>query len=117
MPNDWDAFTNHPNKTCGYELEKGGALFYNFHLARAAGESLIISPVHDGVIAEMTFTDVLGDYPQPPFSLHVLDGSNNEDMFESIRQIMCETDGLEYARWQPMELEPFYQIKDGTGTP
>jgi hypothetical protein len=111
MLNNWDALTNKPNETCGYQLAKGGAHLYNFHLARAAGESLIISPKHDGIVAEGMYNSILGIYPQPPFSLHVLDSSNFENAFESIRKIMCVTDGSEYPCWQPIELEPFYQMR------
>lgn len=105
MPNTWNAFKNKPNETCCYQLAKGGAHFYNFHLAKAAGESLIISPKHDGVVAEGMYKDILGIYPQPPFSLHVLESRKSENAFESIRKIMSMTDGFEYPCWQPMELE------------
>lgn len=115
MPNNWDAFTNKPNETCGYQLAKGGAHFYNFHFAKAAGESLIISPKHDGVVAEGMYKDILGIYPQPPFSLHILDNGRSENAFESIRKIMSVTDDSEYPCWQPMELEPFYQTNHGAG--
>ncbi|WP_394191370.1 DUF4238 domain-containing protein [Pseudoalteromonas atlantica] len=110
MTEGWNAYTNKPNETIGYELDKGSAHFYNFHLAKAAGRSLIISPQHDGEMAERMYNDVLGIYPQPPFSLHVLD-NNAQSAFESIRKIMSETDNKDYPDWQPMELEPFYQIK------
>ena len=111
MKEGWGAFTNRPNKTIGYQLEKGVAHFYNFHLAKAAGESLIISPLHDGLVADRMYKSVLGIYPQPPFSLHVMDSNNAQNAFESIRKIMSESDDKEYPDWQPMELEPFYQIK------
>ena len=109
MPNDWNAFTNKPNETSGFQLSKGGAHLYNFHLAKSAEKSLIISPKHDGVIAETMYGEVLGVYPQPPFSLHTLDSYNSKDIFESIRKIMSYTDGFEYPNWQLNELEPFYQ--------
>jgi hypothetical protein len=88
MSSGWNAFTNKPNETCGYQLAKGGAHMFNFHLAKSAGETLIISPKDDGVIAEKMYGDILGLYPQPPFSLHVLDDSNPANAFESIRKIM-----------------------------
>lgn len=112
MQNDWNAFTNKPNETCGYRLAKGSAHLYNFYLAKAAGESLIISPKHDGIVAEVMYNEVLGIYPQPPFSLHVLGGNDPEDAFESIRKIMCIADDTEYPPWKPIELEPFYQKWD-----
>jgi hypothetical protein len=110
MSGDWDAFTHKPNETIGYKLEKGSTHFYNFHLAKAASYTLIISPQHDGVIAERMYNDILGLYPQPPFPLHILN-NNAQSAFESIRKIMSETDEQVYPDWQPIELEPFYQIK------
>lgn len=111
MPANWNAYTHFPNETCGYQLAKGGAHFINFHLAKAAGESLIISPKHDGEIAEGMYGDMLGTYPQPPFSLHTIvdEHLEVEKAYESIRILMSKTDGFEYPTWQPMELEPFYQ--------
>jgi hypothetical protein len=61
------------------------------------------------------YKDILGTYPQPPFSLHTLNDQNTEAAFESIREIMSITDGLEYPCWQPMELEPFYQPNKNIG--
>ncbi len=115
MPEDWYAFDNKPNETCGYQLAKGGAHMFNFHLAKSAGESLIIFPKDDGVMAEKMYGDVLGIYPQPPFSLHILDGNAPEDAFESIRKIMSYTDEIDYNNWQPDELVPFYQKNQSAG--
>lgn len=109
MPKDWNAFTDTPNDTIGRQLVKGGAQAINFHLGKSAGESLIVSPQHDGVVVETMNTDILGVYPQPPFPLHIIDGEDPEDAFDSIRRIMSITDGFEYPKWQPMELEPFFQ--------
>lgn len=109
MGNNWDVATNEPNETCGYQLAKGAAHFYNYHLAKSAGESLIIPPKNDGMIVERMYKDILGAYPQPPFLLHILSDNNPEEAFESIRKIMSSTDGSEYPRWRPTELEPFYQ--------
>jgi hypothetical protein len=91
----------------GLELEKGGAHFINFHLARAAEESLILSPTHDGQVASAMFTDVLGLYPQPPFLLHSPSREEMATAFESIRSLMGAVDGLSYPSWLPFELEPF----------
>ncbi len=108
MPSDWNAFTNRPKDTFGHQLAKGSAHLYNFYLAKSAGESLIISPKHDGSVAETMYSEVLGAYPQPPFSLHMLDGYGSKNAFESIRKIMSYTDGIEYPNWQAKELEPFF---------
>jgi hypothetical protein len=115
MPDNWDAFRDRPNETCGYKLPKGGAHMFNFYLAKSAGESLIISPEDDGVIAEKMYGDVLGIYPQPPFSLHILDGNAPEIAFESIRKIMSYTDECDYPIWKPEELVPFYQKNQSAG--
>jgi len=109
MPPSWNGFINKPNETRGYKLAKGAAHLYNFHQAKTTGESLILSPKHDGAIAETMFKDVLGIYPQPPFSIHILDGNNTQAAFESIRQLMSATDGFNYPNWNPKELQPFYQ--------
>ncbi|MFZ4257799.1 DUF4238 domain-containing protein [Raoultella terrigena] len=111
MPDDWDAFNHKPNETCGYQLVKGKAQQINFCLAKSAGESLIISPRDDGVIAEEMYSDILGIYPQPPFPLHILDGNDPKLAFESIRKIMSYTDGIDYPNWHPDEIGPFYQEK------
>jgi len=109
MSKEWNALLNTPKETCVYKLDKGGAHMINFHLSRAAEKSLIISPHHDGLIADAMYKDVLGRYPQPPFLLHILnDISNATDAYESIRRIMSEVDGLEYPSWLPMELESYY---------
>jgi hypothetical protein len=115
MKTEWDAFSHIPNETCGYEMEKGGAHFINFHLAKAAGESLIISPQHDGLIAEKMYFDVLGMYPQPPFSLHNISLEDTENAYKSIQTIMSKTDGTDYPSWLPFELEPYYQLKSREG--
>jgi hypothetical protein len=116
MPKQWNAFSNTPRETCGYQLEKGGAHSINFYLARAAGDSLIISPEHDGLIAETMYKEILGMYPQPPFSLHNLGPKSEEDFaYESIRVIMGESDNTAYPLWRPFELEPNYQTRNGAG--
>ncbi len=110
MKNEWDPFVDSPKETCGYQLEKGGAHLINFYLAKSAGESLIVSPSHDGLIAEAMYKDILGIYPQPPFSLHQLESTLEIDSYyESIRIIMSKTDNIEYPSWEPEELEPYYQ--------
>ena len=112
MPQEW--LPIHPPKdqlpaSFGYQLAKGGAWAINFHIARAADESLILHPGHDGELAESMFGEILGLYPQPPFSLHSGVTGPFSDAFESIRIIMSAVDGFDYPFWQPFELEPFYR--------
>jgi hypothetical protein len=105
----WHGFTHSPSETRGLALSKGGAHFINFHLAKAAGESLIISPKHDGDVADQMFHELLGVYPQPPFPLHHLrEGTTDDEVYESIRIIMSKVDNYNYPKWLPMEMEPFF---------
>lgn len=111
MPEDWRPEHPQPDQipeSCGYQMEKGGAWFVNFHLARAAKESLVLCPGQDGNIAESMFGEVLGLYPQPPFLLHTSETKDMEEAFESIRIIMGAVDGMHYPQWLPFELEPFF---------
>ncbi len=109
MPSNWNAFIDYPNETIGRELDKGGAHMINFYLAKAAKQSLIISPKHDGIIADEMFSEVLGKYPQAPFSLHVLDSTEENEAYNSIQIIMSAADGLNYPLWEITDLEPFYR--------
>jgi hypothetical protein len=96
------------NQMQGCQLEKGGAHMINFHLARAADRSLMLSPRFDGRVAEAMFGDVLGSYPQPPFSLHhVAHPREIDQAYESVRRIMSFVDERPYPHWRPFELEPF----------
>jgi hypothetical protein len=105
----WDGYSDSPSETRGVILSKGGAHFINFHLAKATGESLIVSPKHDGDIADGMYRELLGAYPQPPFSLHRLErGTTDDDAYESVRMIMSRVDHYDYPKWRPMELEPFF---------
>ena len=90
----------------GFKLEKGEAHVINFHLARAAQDSLILSPFHDGELAAM-FSEVLGVYPQPPFPLHSPSRDELKVAFDSIRSLMSTVDHINYSSWLPFELEPF----------
>ena len=116
MHKGWNTFSHSPNETCSYKLEKGVAHMTNFYLAKTARESLIISPHHDGIIAERMFADMLGVYPQPPFSLHHPNYVELDKAYKSIQMIMNEADGIVYPTWDVSELEPYYQIKSGDGT-
>ena len=111
MSEPWDAFSHIHNETCGYELGKGDAHLINFYLAKATGESLIISPKHDGLIAEKMYSEILGLYPQPPFLLHAPSLDEMDNAYRSIQTIMSKADGIDYPPWQPFELEPYYQLK------
>ena len=110
MPEGWKPEHPHPEQlpqTLGYALEKGDAWFLNFHFARAAGESLILSPKHDGEIAQSMFTEILGAYPQPPFALHTPQPSEMDEAFESLRIIMSGVDKRDYPKWHGHELEAY----------
>ena len=109
MPSNWNAFTGSPNETIGRELDKGGAHIINYYLAKAAKQSLIISPKHDGIIADEMFSDILGKYPQAPFSLHTLDNTEENEAYNSIQIIMSAADDLNYPLWEITDLEPFYR--------
>ncbi len=121
MPEDWCPFCDVPKETVGYYLEKGVAQFINFHLARTASESLIIKPSHDSERVDAIITDMLGRYPQPPFSLlrlHTNSPSISEKhisdiniSYEKVRKLMELVDGVSYPSWIPFELEPFYRDK------
>lgn len=111
MQSDW--IHEHPQAdrmptSFGKQLPKGHAWAINFHIARAADESLVLHPGYDGHVAEAMFGEVLGVYPQPPFPLHTPDGGTADEEFESIRLIMSAVDQREYPAWRPFELEPFY---------
>lgn len=80
----------------------------NFYLARGARCSLILSPKHDGAIAEHMFSQVLGVYTQPPFSLHITENGKVNEAYESIRIIMSTCDGVEYPDWNVEKLVPDY---------
>lgn len=116
MSKNWNAMYHKPNETCGHQLEKGSAHMINFHLAKSAGESLIISPKHDGRIAEIISKDMLGAYPQPPFTLHTYNVENEKhdqiSAYDSIRILMNYADKINYPSWLPFELEPYYQINN-----
>jgi len=110
MPPDWDPFDFSLDSSpvlFGFELEKGGSHFINFHLAKAAQDSLILSPSHDDHLATAMFTEVLGVYPQPPFLLHTPSRDELKVAFDSIRSLMSTVDRINYPSWLPFELEPF----------
>ena len=109
MSKDWDAFGYKPKETCGYMLQKGDAHMLNFYLAKSAEQSLIIPQKYDGDLVEKMFRDVLGVYPQPPFSLHIPSDNSPQIAFESIRKIMSYTDGIDYPIWKIDDLVPFYR--------
>lgn len=106
MPSDWLCVGDSvPNKIFSFNLLKGDAWLINFYLARSAENSLIICSENDGMISNIMFNDVLGAYPQPPFSLHCANSADTKDFFESIRQIMMITDNVNYPKWETDELK------------
>lgn len=105
MPSDFFVSDSVPNKIFSFNLLKGDAWLINFYLARSAENSLIICSENDGVVSDIMFNDVLGVYPQPPFSLHCSNITDAKDFFESIRQIMMITDNVIYSQWKTEELK------------
>lgn len=55
------------------------------------------------------FSDILGKYPQAPFSLHTLDNTEENEAYNSIQIIMSAADDLNYPLWEITDLEPFYR--------
>lgn len=110
MQGDWNYHDHIPEDTVGYVLEKGSAHLYNFYFTRAASNTLIIPPGQDEAHIEIMYNEVLGVYPQPPFSLHVMpaDGERHQ-AYESIRLLMSVADDCNYSDWLPLEIAPFYQ--------
>ncbi|MEH0802431.1 DUF4238 domain-containing protein [Vibrio alginolyticus] len=109
MRDGWNAFTNNDNPMMGLVLPKGWAHMLNFHLAKCAEQSLILSPKDDDNISDFTFLKVLGVYPQPPFSLHAVHDDNLEAAYKSIKYIMSKTDQVNYGDWNVQEISPMYQ--------
>ncbi len=108
MNDSWNPFEHNNNPILGYQMPKGWAHMVNFYLAKSAYRSLILSPEHAGVISDTMFTDVLGSYTQPPFSLHVIESALATSAFESIRQIMSIADDFDYPVWEIERLTPDY---------
>lgn len=96
----------------GLMLPKGWAHVLNFHLARCAEKSLILSPKDDSYISDFTFPKVLGAYPQPPFPLHAVHDENLEDAYVSIKYIMSKADQVNYGDWDVHEISPRYQSNE-----
>ena len=90
----------------GRQLSKGDTWAINFHVARAADESLVLGPDCQAAFAAAMFGEILGTYPQPPFALHSPQADSFAEAFESIRSLMSVVDGRDYPRWHPFELEP-----------
>ena len=92
----------------GRQLSKGDTWAINFHVARAADESLVLGPDCQAAFPAAMFGEILGTYPQPPFALHSPETNSFAEAFESIRSLMSVVDGRDYPCWHPFELEPFY---------
>ncbi|MCD9490246.1 DUF4238 domain-containing protein [Photobacterium phosphoreum] len=111
MHSNWDAFEDNLNPTLVYNTTKGWAHMLNFYLAKCAGQSLILSPDHDGLIADNMFKQVLGIYPQPPFLIHKIENIEEYDSaYKSILHIMSEADNYNYPEWNVADIHPIYQI-------
>jgi len=110
MPDGWaaDWRKGHAGNFSGYVVPKAASSIINFHFIKAAQNEIIVHPDHDADYLTRMAEDVLGRYPQPPFSLHILDGCNESDAFESVRLIMSACDRVVYPVWSPSDLEPFY---------
>ncbi|PSW67417.1 hypothetical protein C0W88_04410 [Photobacterium leiognathi subsp. mandapamensis] len=108
MNGDWDPFSPNNNPIMCYEMPKGWAHMVNFYLSKSAYRSLILSPEHVGVISDTMFTEILGLYTQPPFSLHLVEDENAPSSFESIRKIMSVADDFDYPEWKIEKLIPDY---------
>lgn len=108
MGREWNAFVENKNPTIFFEMTKGWSHMVNFYLAKCAYRSLILSPKHEGVISDHMYTEILGAYTQPPFSLHVTESSKAKSAYESIRYIMSVCDGFEYPDWKIEKLVPDY---------
>ncbi|MCG9735711.1 DUF4238 domain-containing protein [Pseudoalteromonas shioyasakiensis] len=108
MSDSWNPFEHNNNPIMGYQMPKGWAHMVNYYLAKSAYRSLVLSPEHAGVISDTMFTDVLGSYTQPPFSLHVIENALATSAFESIRQIMSIADDFDYPVWEIERLTPDY---------
>lgn len=108
MSIEWNSFIENQNPTMCYEMPKGWAHMVNFYLAKSASHSLILSPEHEGTIADIMYTDILGAYTQPPFSLHITDDDNSKFAYASIRRIMSISDRFDYPEWCLERLVPNY---------
>jgi Protein of unknown function (DUF4238) len=118
MPESWNFLARvRAPKFFARRLPKGAALMVNFHLAKAADESIIIRPSNDGKVAETMFTGALGVYTQPPFLLHTLEGHDEGEAFESIRILMSGIDRTQYPPWLPCELEGLFFLESAGEEP
>lgn len=109
MPAGWRPSSSAPTpRFLARRLSKGDAFLINFHLMRAADNSIIVHPAHDGRIVETMARKALGRYPQPPFELHSPAEEHLPKAYESIRIIMSAVDGRLYPRWLPFELETLH---------
>ncbi len=112
MPDNWaiDWRNGHRGTLNGYEAPNLMITLINFYMISAAQNEFVSHFNYEAdYIKEMT-KDVLGLYPQPPFSLHMLNHENESDAFESIRSIMSVCDNTNHPAWTLDEIEPFYGI-------
>ena len=98
----------HPTEMGGYKLEKGDTWFLNFYLARSAERTLIASPSANKSLGDHMFEEVLGSYPQAPFSLQLYERNEEKAAYESVRLIQSKCDDEDYPHWSSSEFEPFF---------
>lgn len=105
MPATWDRRPKSADPIRCCRLEKGGAHVVNFCLAKHADSSLILHPDDGSDVTKKMFTEMLGAYPQPPFSIHDPDSSGERRAYDSIRAIQEHCDGVSYPKWDPSDAE------------
>lgn len=106
MPVDWKPNwqNGHKGKYIGAEKGSTFSFLLNFHFIRSAREFITRTDQNEETFSHIA-EGALGSYPMPPFSLHILNGAEENKAFESIRMIMCICDDKPYARWHSSELE------------
>ena len=105
MPLTWDRKPRGADPIRCCRLEKGGAHLVNFCFAKHADSSLILHPDDGSDVTKKMFTEMLGAYPQAPFSLHDPDSSEECRAFDSVRAIQEHCDGVNYPKWDPSDAE------------
>lgn len=107
MPDGWaaDWKKGHYGSFSRCVVPRAAATMVNFYLVRSAANEFVVHPENQESWLEGMADDVLGNYPQPPFSLHSVQGCEEDEAFESIRSLMSDCDGVEYPKWHLDELE------------
>ncbi len=105
MPRTWSRLPKREDPLYCLRLPKGAAHLVNFVFAKHADSSLIMHPKDVNRVATTMFTQMLGAYPQPPFSLHEDGRSDLRRSYASIRRIQSYCDEVAYPRWNPSDAE------------